>query len=112
MRRITGARAERITAEQVFTLAEEGDKVARQVVEEVENYLGIALANIIHLVNPSVIILGGPVAQAGDLLIAPLQTRVQMLCLEEAREGVHIVQGKLGAEANIIGAITLALQDV
>lgn len=112
MRQITGARAERITAQQVFQLAAAGDKVAQQVVDEVENYLGIALANIIHLVNPSVIILGGPVAQAGDLLISPLQARIQSLCLEEAREAVRIVQGKLGAEANIVGAITLALQDV
>ena len=112
IRRMTGGRAERITAEQVFMLAAEGDKVARQVVDEVVTYLSIALANIIHLVNPSVIILGGPVAQAGDLLIAPLQTRVHELCLEEAREAVQIVQGKLGAEANIVGAITLALQDI
>jgi glucokinase len=112
MRKITGERAERISAEQVFRLAAEGDKVARQVTEEVENYLGSALANIIHVINPSVIILGGPVAQAGDLLIAPLQARVYALCLPEAREEVQIVQGKLGAEANIIGAITLALQDV
>jgi glucokinase len=110
--RITGARAERITVEQIFKLAADGDKVARQVVEEVENYLGIALANIIHLINPGVIILGGAVAQVGELFIAPLQTRIDALCLEEAREGVQIVQGKLGAEATIVGAITLALQDV
>jgi glucokinase len=112
MRRVTGGRAERITVEQIFELAAQGDKVAQLVVDEVENYLGIALANIIHLVNPSTIILGGPVAQAGDLLIAPLQARVRALCLEEASEKVRIVQGKLGAEANIVGAITLALQDV
>ncbi|HVU69615.1 MAG TPA: ROK family protein [Ktedonobacteraceae bacterium] len=112
MRQVTGARAERITTEQIFMLAAAGDKVARQVIDEVENYLGIALANIIHLINPGVIILGGPVAQAGDLLIAPLQARVQALCLAEAREGVRIIQGKLGAEANIVGAITLALQDI
>ncbi|HEY0755878.1 MAG TPA: ROK family protein [Ktedonobacteraceae bacterium] len=112
MSQLTGARAERITIDQIFKLATDGDKVACQVVEEVENYLGIALANIIHLVNPSVIILGGPVAQAGDLLITPLQARVQALCMEEAREAMYIVQGKLGAEANIIGAITLALQDI
>ena len=112
MRRVTGARAERITAEQVFRLAEEGDRVAQQVVEEVLTYSGIALANIIHLVNPSIIILGGQVAQAGDLLIAPLKARIHDLCLEEARESVRIVQGTLGAEANIVGAITLALQDL
>jgi len=112
IRRITGSRAERITAEQVFRLAEEGDRVARQVVDEVQTYLGMALANIIHLVNPSIIILGGQVAQVGDLLIAPLRACIHDLCLEEARESVRIVQGKLGAEANIVGAITLALQDL
>lgn len=112
IRQVTDGRAERITAAQIFKLAATGDPVARQVVAEVENYLGIALANIIHLVNPSVIILGGPVAQAGELLIAPLQAHIQAFCLNEAREGVHIIQGKLGAEANIVGAITLALQDI
>lgn len=112
MRLITGGRTERITVDQIFKMAESGDKVATQVVEEAENYLGIALANIIHLVNPSVIILGGPVAQVGDLLIGPLRDRVRALCLQEARESMQIVQGKLGAEANIIGAITLALQDI
>lgn len=112
MRQITGGRAERITVEQIFRLADEGDRVARHVVEEVQTYLSIALANIIHLVNPSVIILGGQVAQVGDALIAPLRARIQEQCLKEASEAVRIVQGKLGAEANIVGAITLALQDL
>lgn len=112
IRSITGGRTERITAGQIFRLAADGNRVARLVVDEVQTYLGIALANIIHLVNPGIIILGGPVAQAGDLLIAPLQARVNELCLKEASEAVRIVQGKLGAEANIVGAITLALQDL
>lgn len=112
MAEVTGGHADQITVEQIFGLAAQGDKVARLVVDEVETYLGITLANIIHLVNPSVIVLGGPVAQVGDALIAPLQARVHALCLTEAYEQVRIVQGKLGAEANIIGAITLALQDL
>ena len=111
-RGITGEQAEQITAGQIFRLAADGNRVARLVVDEVHTYLGIALTNIIHLVNPGIIILGGPVAQAGDLLIAPLQARVNELCLKEASEAVRIVQGKLGAEANIVGAITLALQDL
>src|SRR5438876_1635693 len=60
IRRVTGGRAERITAEQVFRLAAEGDSVAQRVVEDVQQYLGIALANIVHLLNPGMIILGGP----------------------------------------------------
>lgn len=112
IRRITGAQAERITTGQIFQLAAEGNRVARRVVDEVHTYVGIALANIIHLINPGIIILGGPVAQAGNLLISPLQARVKDLCLKEASEAVRIVQGRLCAEANIVGAITLALQDL
>src|ERR1700694_1198362 len=80
IRRVTGARAERITAEQVFRLAADGDPVAQQIVNEVHTYLGIALANIVHLVNPGMIVLGGPVALAGELLIAPLRARIFELC--------------------------------
>jgi glucokinase len=108
----TDMQGELMTAEQVFQLAAQNDPLAQQVVNEVVTHLGIALANIVHLMNPGVIILGGPVAQAGDLLIAPLQARLSDLCLKEASASVRIVQGKLGSEANIIGAITLALQDV
>jgi glucokinase len=112
IRRLTGARAERITAEQVFRLAAEGDKVAQGIVQDVHTYLGIALANIVHLINPGVIILGGQVAQAGDLLIKPLQARIHDLCLAAASSSLRIVQGSLASEANIVGAVTLALQDI
>src|SRR5947209_4124086 len=110
--RVTGARAERITAEQVFRLAAEGDGVAQRVVEDVQQYLGIALASIVHLINPGMIILGGPVAQAGDLLIIPLQARIRQLCLPAIAQSVHVVQSKHSSDANIVGAVRLALQDV
>lgn len=110
--RVTGARAERITAVQVFQLAAEGDSVAQGIVHDVEKYLGIALANIVHIINPSMIILGGQVAQAGRLFIEPLQTRIHTICLPAASQSLRIVQGKYGIEANSVGAVTLALQDV
>lgn len=112
IRRVTGDRAERITAEQTYRLAAAGDKIARHIVDEVNKYLGIVLANIVYLVNPSMIILGGPVAQAGDLLIAPLQERIKELCLPAASESLQVVQGSLSSEASLIGAVTLALQDL
>ena len=112
IRRVTGARAERITAEQVFQLAAGGDPIAQRVIEDVYTYLGIALANIVYLINPGLIVLGGQVALAGELLIAPLQARVDNLCLPVVGQSVRIVQSKHGSEANIVGAVTLALQDV
>ncbi|GCE10722.1 ROK family protein [Tengunoibacter tsumagoiensis] len=110
--RITRGQPENLTAEQVFQLGAEGDKIAQQVVQQVHTYLGGALANIVQLINPSMIILGGPVAQAGDLLIEPLRQRIQELCLPAASQSLRIVQGHLGNEANLVGAITLALQDI
>jgi glucokinase len=110
--RVTGNKSAQVSAEQVFQLAAEGDKIAARVVDEVLKYLSIAIANIVHLVNPGMIILGGSTAQAGDLLIAPLQARIRELCLPAASEGLRIVQGSLGPEANLVGAVTLALQDL
>jgi glucokinase len=112
IRRVTEGRPERITAEQVLHLATAGDYIAQRIVEEVQHYLGIALANIVQLLNPGMIILGGQVTSAGDMLIAPLQARIQELCLPELAQTVRVVRGSLGAEANIIGAVTLALQDI
>jgi glucokinase len=112
IRRVTGARAERITAEQVFQLSAEGDPIAQHIIEDVYTYLGIALANIVYLINPGLIVLGGQVALVGELLIAPLQARVDSLCLPVVGQSVRIVQSKHGSEANIVGAVTLALQDV
>lgn len=110
--RITGGRAERITAEQVFRLAEEGDTIASHLVDDVLKYLGNALANIVLLVNPGMIILGGALAQTGKLLIHPLYARIQELCPLAASQSLRVVQGGLGSEANLIGAVTLALQDL
>jgi len=101
-----------MTVEQIYCLAAEGDEIAQQVVDEVHQYLAIALANIVHLVNPGMIVLGGSVAQVGELLIRPIQIRLRELCLAEAFDALRIVQSSLGEEASIIGAVTLALQDM
>lgn len=112
IRRVTGERAERITAEQVFRLAAEGDAVASGIVENVISALSIALVNIVHLINPWVIILGGQVALAGGLLTAPLEERIRERSLAAANSGLRVVQSAFGSEANSVGAVTLALQDM
>jgi glucokinase len=110
--RLTGDHPERLTAAQVFQMAAEDDPLAQHIVHDVHTYLGIALANIVHIINPSMIILGGQVTQAGDRLIVPLRERIQALCLPTARESLRVVSGSLGSEANLVGAVTLALQDL
>src|SRR2546423_3206572 len=101
IRRVTGARAERITAEQVFQLAAGGDPIAQRVIEDVYTYLGIALANIVYLINPGLIVLGGQVALAGGRFITPLQARGGDPCLPVVWQFVRIVLRKHRAEAKI-----------
>ena len=112
IRRVVGDKLENITVDQVFLLASEGDKVAQSIVQNVQTYLGIALANIVQLINPGLIILGGQVAQVGDVFIKPLQERVHELCIAGANPSLRITQSSFGSEANIVGAVTLALQDI
>src|SRR2546423_7982876 len=98
IRRVTGARAERITAEQVFQLAAGGDPIAQRVIEDVYTYLGIALANIVYLINPGLIVLGGQVALAGGLFVAPHHAHVGDLCLPVVRPSVRIMRRQHRAE--------------
>ena len=110
--RVTQSRAERIAVDQIYQLAAGGDPVAQQTIDEVHTYLGMALTNIILLANPSMVILGGSVAQVGSALVDPLQERIRTLCLPAATQSLRVVQGSLGSEANLLGAVTLALQDL
>jgi glucokinase len=112
IRRVSGEQPGNLTAAHVFQMAAEGDPLAQRVVRDVHTYLGIALANIVHLINPSMIILGGQVALAKDRLIVPLREHIQKCCLPSASSSLRVVTGSLGSEANLVGAVTLALQDL
>src|SRR3989440_1341216 len=111
IRRVTGARAERITAEQVFQLAAGGDPIAQRVIEDVYTYLGIALANIVYLINPGLIVLGGQVALAGETFITPPPARPGQPALPPVWAAPRLPASKHWSEANIVRAVTLALQD-
>lgn len=112
IRRVTGGRAEAMTVDQVFQIAAEGDPVAQQVIDEVLHYLSISLANLTNILDPGVIIIGGAVALAGELLFGPLRQMVPPLCLRASSEPVRIVPSALGSDASLKGAVALALQDV
>ncbi len=98
-----------ITAETVVRAAREGDLVAQEILAQAAEYLGIALANIMTLLSPQVIALGGGVMHgAGDLLLEPIRRAVARRCgswvdLESRR----ILLSALGEEAGLLGAARL-----
>jgi glucokinase len=98
-----------ITAEVVAAAARRGDKAARRVVEEVGANLGLGVANIVSLLNPEVVVLGGGLAGMGTLLLAPLRKALRQWGQPLARRQVRIVISRLGEEAGILGAARYAL---
>jgi glucokinase len=98
-----------ITAEVVAAAARRGDQAARRVLEEVGTNLGLGVANIVSLLNPEVVVLGGGLASVGNLLLAPLRKAVRQWGQPLARRQVRIVISRLGDEAGILGAARYAL---
>jgi predicted NBD/HSP70 family sugar kinase len=88
----------------------EGDALALQVAREAAEHLGVAVAGLINLLNPQLVIVGGGLARLGDLLLAPLRETVRTRTLANSLEGSRIVTSELGARAIAVGAATLLLQ--
>jgi glucokinase len=86
-----------------------GDKLVENIVEEAAEYTGIAVANLINLFNPQVVVLGGGVIDAlGDEIMAIIVETARDYALDAAIKGVEIVASKAGDDAGIIGGAVLA----
>jgi glucokinase len=94
----------------VTEAADRGDRAALDIVEEVGRRLGEGLAGLVNILDPDTIVVGGGVAEAGDLILAPAR-RAFVGAVEGAdhRPDVPIVLAALGNEAGAIGAAALAL---
>jgi glucokinase len=86
-----------------------GDKLVETSVEEAAEYTGIAVANLINVFNPEVIVLGGGVIDAlGDEMMAIILETAGDYCMAGTSKGVQIIASKEGDDAGIIGAAVLA----
>lgn len=107
MLHVTRGRAEAITAPQVVALAEDGDPVARAVIGEAQAALAVGLANAIALLDPALIVLAGPLAEAGAAFLEPLAARLREVCRHQAALP-SLVSARLGAHAALAGALLVA----
>ena len=96
------------TPKMIAIAAQSGDDIARQVWGEVADWLGTALASIAGLLNPDAFVIGGGVAQAGDLIFDPLKRKVQSMLSTVVWEKLQILPARFSNEAGIIGNAALA----
>lgn len=96
-----------ITPYMVAKAAEEGDPVAKRIFEIVGEYIGIGLTSVINLLNPERVIIGGGVAESGELLLGPIRKTIKERAMVVAGNSVEIVPAQLGNSAGVIGASML-----
>jgi len=100
---------ERITAYEVAEAARRGDLHAQELLRRAGTSIGIAIAGLINLFNPSVVIIGGGVAQVGDMLTTAIRQAVQERAMRASEESVRITTGMLGRRSLLIGATVQAI---
>ena len=94
----------KITAEHVLTAARNGDGVSISVMRDTAKYLGMAAANLVLLADPEMLVLGGVMADAADLLLEPVRAEIARRLPRPMLEALAIVPATLGADAAAIGA--------
>jgi glucokinase len=90
--------------------ADAGDEIARKVWEEAGCAIAITLCNIVWLLNPDRIVVGGGVANAGEYVFGPIRRMITGQTMKIFHESLTIVPAKLGNDAGIIGGAALALE--
>jgi len=100
---------EAITSDMLFRAAIDGDTVALEVVQEAANLVGLALADVVNMINPSLILVGGDVAVLGEVFLEPIREVVRRRSLSTPGRAVMICGSTLGDQAAAIGAGSLII---
>ena len=100
-----------ITVADIVRLADEGDAGCRRVLADTGRHVGAAVANLCNLLNPERIVIGGELAVAGELLLAPMRETVGRYGIPSAVATSEIVLGTLGSHAHVLGAVAMVLRE-
>jgi predicted NBD/HSP70 family sugar kinase len=87
-----------------------GDAAARKIVTEVGEHLGVAVASLMNVLNPAVVVLGGEITGVGDLLLDPVRAAVRARSLATTFEDTAIMTSNLGDKAIAVGGATMVLR--
>jgi glucokinase len=101
----------RLTPALIAQAAEEGDGAAIEVFEETGYFVGLCAANIINLLNPEMIVIGGGIAQCGELIMDPIRRTAYACAVRSLSRSCRIVEGQLGDNMGIYGGCALVLHE-
>ena len=95
--------------DQVVAAARGGNVAARRALEEAGMHLGRGVASIVNILNPGLVIVGGDMARAGDLLLQPTRIGLRRYALDPVAD-TPVVASELGSRASLVGAVLLAAE--
>lgn len=104
---LVGGDISKVEAKHVFDAAKSGDAFAIDIVNYVVRYLALGLGNLINILNPEAIVIGGGVALAGDILFDALNEELKKTALGISLDGIKILPAALGNDAGVVGAAAL-----
>jgi glucokinase len=100
-----------LTGPMITEMAHAGDPVARGAIEVIGQRLGVGIANIVNIFNPEVVVIGGGVIAAGEMLLAPAREVMRERALSPGRDLVRVEAAAFGPEAGMLGAALLAREE-
>jgi glucokinase len=101
-----------LTSEEVYRAGTQGDELAREVFRRMGVYLGIGLANLINLLDPEMIVIGGGVANGWNLFENEMRQQVSERAFPLPAARVKIVRAECGDDAGLLGAARLGFDSV
>ena len=102
---------EDLTIDGMLEAARDGDPGCRRVINDAGRALGIVAATLLNVLNPELLIVGGHLAAAGDLLLDGMRESVARAALPETSRGAQLVAGVLGERAQVLGALALVVSE-
>ena len=99
------------TAEMIFEAGKQGDELALEIFRRMGVYLGIGLANLINILNPELIVIGGGVVNGWDLFEKHMHLQVEERAFPLLTSRLKIVRAKCGDDAGLLGAARLAFKE-
>jgi glucokinase-like ROK family protein len=101
-----------LRSEDVGDAAREGDSLSMEIIRESGQFVGDVLAGLVNFYNPGMIVIGGGVSNLGNLLLSSIRQTVLNRSLPLSTRDLYIVFSEIGANAGVIGAINLAMDNI
>ena len=102
----------KVTPKAISMAAKDGDKISIEVLKETGEILGHAIASLVNILNPEMIIIGGGISNAGDLLMEPIRMGMLKHAYTIPASAVEIVRAQLGNDAGLVGSASLAVANL